>query len=51
MQVSRRRVITVMKSKFGLAFRRIKRVPQQGNVERNLVLRSLYAQKMLSIYS
>ena len=40
-----------MKSKFGLAYRRIKRVPHQGNSERNKVLRSLYAQKMLAIYN
>ena len=51
MKVSTHKVIGVMKMKFGMAYRRIKRVPLQGNSERNKVLRSLYAQKMLSIYS
>ena len=39
-----------MKGKFKLSFRRVKRVVKAGNSERNLVLRSLYAQKMLEIY-
>ena len=40
----------VLKSKFKLSYRKIKRVPFQGNLERNKVLRSLYAQKMLTVY-
>ena len=34
----------------GLSYRKIKRVPFQGNSERNRVLRSLYSQQMLSVY-
>ena len=37
----------VLKKRFALSFRRIKRVQGLGDSERNLVLRSLFAQKML----
>ena len=40
-----------MQTKFRLSYRRIKRVSFAGNSERNKVLRSLYAQKMLQVYS
>ena len=40
-----------MKNKYRLSYRRVKRVPFSGNSESNKVLRSLYAQKMLQIYS
>ena len=43
MKVSARAVIHVMKSKYGLGYRRIKRIPYLGNSERNKVLRCLYA--------
>lgn len=49
-KVSKRQVSSIMKGKFRLSFRRVKRVVNAGNSERNLVLRSLYAQKMLQIY-
>ena len=48
-KVSKRQVSSVMKGKFRLSFRRVKRVVKAGNSERNLVLRSLYAQKMLAV--
>ena len=41
--VSKRQVLNIMKGKFKLSFRRVKRVVKAGNSERNLVLRSLYA--------
>ena len=40
-----------MKKQFGLGYRKIKRVSLVGNSEKNRVLRCLYAQKMLQIYS
>ena len=40
-----------MKKLFHLCYGRFKRVPQPGNSERNQVLRFLYAQAMLPIYS
>ena len=39
-----------MKALYCLSYRRIKRVAFVGNSERNKVLRSLYAQKMLQVY-
>ena len=42
-KVSKRQVSSIMKGKFRLSFRRVKRVVNLGNSERNLVLRSLYA--------
>ena len=41
----------VLKKRFALSFRRIKRVQGVGDSERNRVLRSLFAQKMLQLYS
>ena len=41
--VTKRQVLGIMKGKFKLSFRRVKRVVKAGNSERNLVLRSLYA--------
>ena len=41
----------VLKKTMGLSYRTIKRVPFAGNSQRSKVLRSLYAQKMLPIYS
>ena len=49
--MSGRAVIASLKAEYGLSYRRIKRVPFAGNSEKNRVLRSLYAQKMLQIYS
>ena len=40
----------VLKTKFNLSYKKIRRIPFTGNLERNKVLRSLYAQKMLSVY-
>ena len=40
----------VLKTKFKLSYKKIRRTPFAGNLERNKVLRSLYAQKMLSVY-
>ena len=40
----------VLREKFSLSYRKIKRVPFVGNSERNKVLRSLYAQEMLKVY-
>ena len=48
--VSAYMVLRVMKEKFRLSYRKIKRVPFSGNSERSKVLRSLYAQKMLEVY-
>ena len=42
-KVSRKVVIEAMKKKYGLGYRRIKRVSLGGNSERSKVLRSLYA--------
>ena len=50
-KVTRHRVLHVLKDKLHLRYRTIKRVPFTGNLERNKVLRSLYAQKMLGVYS
>ena len=44
-------VLRIMKLRYQLSYRKIKRVPFTGNSEINKVLRSLYAQKMLQIYS
>ena len=44
-------VLSVLKNQFRLSYRKIKRVPFQGNSERSKVLRSLYAQKMLEVYA
>ena len=43
-------VLDILKNKFQLSYRKIKRVPFAGNSERSKVLRSLYAQKMLTVY-
>ena len=40
----------VLKTKFNLSYRKIRRIPFTGNLERNKVLRNLYAQKMLEVY-
>ena len=40
-----------MKKRWKLSYGRLKRVPRPGNSERNCVLRFLYAQAMLPIYS
>ena len=40
----------MLKTKFNLSYKKIRRIPFTGNLERNKVLRSLYAQKMLGIY-
>ena len=45
-----RTVTRILKTQFRLSYRRIKRVPLQGNSERCLVLRHLYAKCMLQIY-
>ena len=50
MTVSAYYVLDVLKKKFRLSYRKIRRVPFSGNSERNLVLRSLYAQKMINVY-
>ena len=43
-------VLDVLKGSHNLSYRKIKRVPFQGNSERCRVLRSLYARKMLTLY-
>ena len=50
-KVSKRSVLALLKTKYNLSYRRIKRVPTTGNSEQNKVLRSLYAQRMLQVYS
>ena len=50
LSVSAYAVQKMLKEKFSFSYRKIKRVPFQGNSERNKVLRSLYAQKMLQVY-
>ena len=50
MKVDVKAVRHVLKQDHKLSYRKIKRVPFQGNSERCKVLRSLYAQKMLPIY-
>ena len=50
LKVSTFRVLGVLKNQFKLSYRKIKRVPFTGNLERNRVMRSLYAQKMLQVY-
>ena len=40
----------VLKTEFNLSYKKIRRIPFTGNLERNKVLRSLYAQKMLEVY-
>ena len=49
--MSTKSISCIMKKQFGLGYRKVKRVSLVGNSERNRVLRCLYAQKMLSIYS
>ena len=51
MQVPIRTVAKILKTKFRLSYRKVKRVSTQGNSERCLVLRHLYAREMLKIYS
>ena len=43
-------VRNVLREKFALSYRKVKRVPFSGNSERSKVLRSLYAQEMLKVY-
>ena len=50
LKVSMSKVLGVMKTQLRLSYRKIKRVPFAGNLERNKVLRCLYAQKMLQVY-
>ena len=50
MKANVKAVRDVLKQDHKLSYRKIKRVPFQGNSERCKVLRSLYAQKMLPIY-
>ena len=49
-EVSKRAIISAFKARFKLSYRRVKRVSFSGNSEHNLVLRSLYAKKMLKLY-
>ena len=51
LKVTKHEITKVMKQKLKLSYRPIKRVSYYGNQDHNLVLRSLYAQKMLQIYS
>ena len=48
--VSAYMVLNALNNKFQLSYRKLKRVPFTGNSERNQVMRSLYAQKMLKVY-
>ena len=41
---------SVLKTQFNFSYKKIRRIPFTGNLERNKVLRSLYAQKMLEVY-
>ena len=41
---------SILKKEFDLSYKKIRRIPFTGNLERNKVLRSLYAQKMLKVY-
>ena len=50
MKANVKAVRDVLKQDHKLSYRKIKRIPFQGNSERCKVLRSLYAQKMLPIY-
>ena len=43
-------VRSVLKEKYKLSYRKLKRVPFTGNSERCKVLRSLYAQTILGVY-
>ena len=43
-------MLSILRKQFSLSYRKIKRVPFQGNSERSKVLRSLYEQKMLEVY-
>ena len=51
MVVSQKMILRIMKDRYRLSYRKIKRIPYTGNSEQNKVLRSLYSQKMLQIYS
>ena len=51
MKVPLRLVLSVLKKQFDLSYKRIKRVQGVGDSERNKVLRSLFAQKMLQLYA
>ena len=42
-------VYQVLRNDFNMRYRKLKRVPFQGNSERCLVTRMLYAKKMLSL--
>ena len=48
--MSQRAVYHSLTNDFGLCYKRIKRVSPYGNSERNIVLRSLYARQMLTLY-
>lgn len=41
---------SVLKTQFNFSYKKIRRIPFTGNLERNKVLRNLYAQKMLEVY-
>ena len=43
-------IASTLKNQFKLSFRKVKKVAATGSSEANLVLRSLYAQKMLLMY-
>ena len=44
-------MLTTLKGQFKLSYRKVKKVSYSGNSEYNRVRRSLYAQKMLELYS
>ena len=44
-------VAKILKNEFNLSYRKIRRVPFQGNSDRCLVLRQLYARKMFQLYN
>jgi hypothetical protein len=49
-KISIKTVLWVLKKKFKMSYRRIKRVAHAGNSEQNKVLRFLYSLKMIQLY-
>ena len=48
-KVTRNVVSRVLRARLNMRYKLIKRIPFSGNLERNKVLRSLYAQKMIQV--
>lgn len=49
-KVQKHMINRVMKEDFDLSYKQVRRIPFQGNIERNKVMRFGYAKRMLEVY-